>query len=340
MIRCMPTVGCLFSGMGGLAQGLGDAGFEIGWASDVDKNASATFRHRFPDVEFYERDVRSLSVSEDELAPVDILAGGFPCQSFSQAGDRRGFEDERGKLFYEIPRLICEWDPAQRPKMLLLENVPYLLYGANGAWFQQVRRELRRAGYWFREESCWIANLREETGLPQNRDRLFLVAASREHFDYNPFSPPSSEGGVVEALTIHDVVDRSEPAAEADYLPLGNRYREMIESAISLGESDQNLYQLRRNYVREKRAGLCPTLTANMGEGGHNVPFVKDDWGIRRLRVNEVARLQGFSKPATLFPESIPTNERYRLLGNAACPSLARLAGERCIGALKDCGHV
>ena len=75
---------------------------------------------------------------------------------------------------------------------------------------------------------------------------------------------------------------------------------------MATGESETNLYQLRRSYVREKKAGLCPTLTANMGIGGHNVPFIRDSWGIRKLRVDEVARLQGFVTDESLFPSIIP----------------------------------
>ncbi len=109
----------------------------------------------------------------------------------------------------------------------------------------------------------------------------------------------------------------------------------MIEAAMVEGESADNLYQVRRSYIREKRDRLCPTLTANMGVGGHNVPFVRDRWGIRRLSVAEIAQLQGFDDPAGLFPE-IPQAERYRLLGNAVCPKLAAIVGERCARVLRE----
>ncbi len=174
--------------MGGLARGLEAAGFALRWANDDDGQAADSFRHRFRGVTFHKDDVRNLHA--DELDPVDLLAGGFPCQSFSQAGDRRGLEDERGKLFYEIPRLVQEWPADQRPKFLLLENVPYLLYGARRSWFQEVRRQLHQAGYWFDEASCWVANVCVWTNVPQDRERLFLIAASMTHFDYNPFTPP------------------------------------------------------------------------------------------------------------------------------------------------------
>lgn len=189
------TAGCLFSGMGGFASGLDTAGFNILWASDIDEYACKTFRHRFPHVRTIEKDIKDLSVYNDNLSTVDVLAAGFPCQSFSQAGNRQGFEDPRGKLFFEIPRLLSEFESRKKPKIVILENVPHLIKGGDLGWFDQVRRSLRKAGYWFRKESCWIVNAKDATNLPQDRERLFMVATSREYFSYNPFSfPPPPQG--------------------------------------------------------------------------------------------------------------------------------------------------
>ena len=136
------TVGCLFSGMGGFASGLAKAGFEIRWASDNDSSASALFRHRFPNVTFLEKDVRNLSVGADRLSEVDVLAAGFPCQSFSQAGGRRGLEDPPGRLFFEIPRLLAEFEPARRPRLIILENVkPGVDHVLNRARLYRDRRD-------------------------------------------------------------------------------------------------------------------------------------------------------------------------------------------------------
>ena len=329
--RHQVTAGCLFSGMGGFASGLARAGFTIRWASDNNEHACVTFRYRFPGVPFVEKDVRELSVQADDLAPVQVLAAGFPCQSFSQAGGRQGFEDPRGALFFEIPRLIEEYKPDERPSLIILENVPHLLYGADGTWFDEVRRALRRAGYWFREGSCWTVNVKDATDLPQDRERLFMVAASRRRFTFNPFSPPLESNQVSASLRPIDMlIDRTRRGADDAYLPPDNRYCKMIEKAMSDGNSDENIYQLRRSYVREKKQGLCPTLTANMGIGGHNVPFVRDAWGVRRLSVEEVARLQGFDTADNLFPK-LPATEQYRLLGNSVCVGLAHLVGNMCV---------
>lgn len=330
------TAGCLFSGMGGFASGLQRAGFSIRWASDNDEHASTTFRHRFPEVRFIEKSVCELGVLKDQLGGVDVLAGGFPCQSFSQAGERNGFDDPRGVLFFEIPRLLKEMEPHDRPRLLMLENVPHLLYGDGGEWFDQIQRALRRAGYWFRQSACLVANVRDYTKLPQDRERLFMVAASKEHFSYNPFSPTAvKQTRPRELLPLNAFIDRSAPAVKDAYLHKENRYYKMINGKMESGESMENLYQLRRSYVREKKQGLCPTLTANMGIGGHNVPFVRDNWGIRRLSVSEVAGLQGFEADDPLFPAAVPEKDRYRLVGNAACVHLTALVGSVCVQILR-----
>ena len=329
------TAGCLFSGMGGFATGLVRAGFTIRWASDHDQFACAAFRHRLPNVSVIEKDVKELSVSKDGLTTVDLVAAGFPCQSFSLAGNRKGFKDPRGQLFFEIPRLLAEFKSKERPRFVILENVPHLLHGAEKSWFDEVRRSLRRAGYWFREDACWTVNVKDATELPQDRERLFMVAASRQHFRYNPFKSPSVPSSKSATRRhVDDFIDRKRPGTGEAYLPKDNRYYKMIDQAIATGESDMNIYQLRRSYVREKKEGLCPTLTANMGIGGHNVPFIRDGWGIRRLSVKEVATLQGFDGEEPLFPD-IPIQEQYRLMGNAVCVHLAQLAAQECAKILK-----
>ena len=230
-----------------------ESGVEIRWASDNDSSASAVLRHRFPNVTFLEKDVRNLSVGADRLSEVDVLAAGIPCQSFSQAGGRRGLEDPRGRLFFEIPRLLAEFEPARRPRLIILENVPHLLYGAGKSWFDVVRRAIHRAGYWFREDSCWAANVKDATSLPQDRERLFMVAASREHFNYNPFVPPVSADEVNgHRKTLDEFIDRTKPGSRESYLSKENRYYKMIDREMASGESGTNIFQLRRSYVREK----------------------------------------------------------------------------------------
>ena len=326
-----PTVGCLFGGMGGFASGMEAAGFRIAWATDQNSAACATLRHRFPAVRVLEKDVRQVTVSGDQLDAVDVVVAGFPCQSFSQAGDRRGFEDQRGEVFFEIPRLLKEFDV--QPRIVILENVDYIMYGKDGWWFNHIENELRGAGYWFRRESCWRVNVKDLTDVPQDRRRVFMMAASQRYLRRNPFVDPPPE--CPRMRPIDEIIDRRTKSDDADYLSPDNRYYKMIDDKMKAGEPTRSVYQLRRSYVREKSNGLCPTLTANMGTGGHNVPFVRDKWGIRRLRIEEVAQLQGFERVDELFP-LLQDNEKYRLLGNAVCPKLAEIVGDHCRSSLEQ----
>ena len=162
-----------------------------------------------------------------------------------------------------------------------------------------------------------------------------MVAASRRHFSRNPFIPPAPISGSRQHIS--DFIDRHARATNDAYLDEENRYYKMIQRTMDSAEdAPNNIFQLRRSYVREKKGGLCPTLTANMGIGGHNVPFVRDRWGIRRLSVAEVAQFQGFGQVTDLFPD-IPIAEQYRLLGNAVCVRMASILLRQCLGYLGEC---
>lgn len=315
------TVGCLFSGMGGFCEGFKDSNMEVIWANEKDENASLTFEHNFPDVYLYKQDIRNLSVDYDNLASVDVLAAGFPCQSFSQAGNRKGFEDERGALFFELVRLLKEFGEC-RPKVVLLENVTYLQYGDGGRWLRRVIREIQRAGYWFSVDNCQVLNTSKITDIPQNRERLFMVAFSANYFPINNFRFPKE---TKKLKSIHELIDRSKKADDQEYLPPDNKYYALISRKIKEG-NEKSIFQLRKYLVREYDQ-ICPTLTANMGRGGHNVPFIKDDWGIRRLQVEECLKFQGFDTIHYSFPKDMAPSKMYMQIGNTVTvPVVASLA--------------
>lgn len=313
------TAACLFAGMGGFCVALKKAGIQTVWANEVDTYARETFEEAHPDVRMIPGSVTDLKVGKHELESVDILTAGFPCQSFSQAGARSGFDDKqgRGKLFFEIPRILRAFGP-RRPKILLMENVPHLMWGGNGIWFETVLNEIRLAGYWFGRANCQILNSADTGETPQNRERLFMVAMSTAAFGCNSFTFPN---GKAESLPpMGGFIRRTRKAPEDHYLPPDNRYCKQISQALANGKS-YSICQLRRSYARISRPGECPTLTANMGGGGHNVPFIRDRWGVRRLTVDECLALQGFKD--FRFPDSIPEAERYKQIGNAVTPTVA-----------------
>lgn len=327
------TAGCLFAGIGGFCRGLKQAGVKVLWANENDRHAVQTYLHNYPDNGLIDKDVLDLSVEGDDLAQVDILTAGFPCQSFSMAGERKGFDDERGQLFFQIIRIIKEFGE-RKPKILLLENVPFLQFGDGGLWFEQILSRLRRAGYWCARGNCQVLNTAEVTCLPHRRKRLYMVATSIADFPCNDFQFPLPVKDSSK-LSLDQLIDWKNIQHDDYYLEEDNRFCTDITKKMD-GGHDSNIYQLRRNYTRENKDGLCPPLTANMGEGGHNVPFIKDRRGIRRLTVEECARLQGFD--GMEFPDSVPSAKRYKQIGNAvSVPVVTELVHE-CIRTMNRWG--
>jgi len=156
----------VFSGIGGFRLGLEKAGgYRCVWSCDWDKYASKVYARHFGGENHYAGDVRQVEASS--IPDHDVLCAGFPCQAFSVAGKRRGFEDPRGTLFYEVTRIAR----AKRPRILFLENVKGLLSHDDGHTFRVILEELGRIGYhceWQILNSKWF-------GVPQRRERVFII---------------------------------------------------------------------------------------------------------------------------------------------------------------------
>jgi len=313
--------GALFSGIGGFCLGFEQSGFETAWAVELDKSAAETYRHNLPHVRLIEKSVEDIDVDLDGLDSVDILHAGFPCQSFSQAGERKGFNDPRGRLFFEIIRIIEQFGD-KKPKVLVLENAPFLRYGEGGAWFLEIQRAIQKAGYWFRPENAQELSAFDLTELPQQRTRLFMVALSMDHFNSGRFDFPATIN--VNKKSLERYINFEKSVDKEYYLDQENRYFKMISEAVT---GEKRLYQLRKYEVRAKEPGVCPTLTANMGLRGHNVPFIMNGHGLRKLTEQECLRLQGFPEDYS-FPKVVPRAKRYKQVGNAIAVPVARLIAE------------
>lgn len=322
------TAGALFSGIGGLCLGFQQSGIKTVWAVENDIAAVATYKKNIPYARVIENpegptSILDVTVLGSGLEPVDILHAGFPCQSFSVAGERKGFEDPRGKLFYEIIRILKEFGE-KRPSILVLENSPNIRIGDRGGWFIELAKEIKKAGYWFRESNCAEIDAFNFTHVPQHRNRLFMVALSTSVFKSGQFEfpqqPPIPTKDLTKFIDFKGAIDD-----DTYYLDEENRYHKMITGKV---DDPFSIYQLRKFLVRVKDPGVCPTLTANMGLGGHNVPFVFDSKGLRKLTESECLRLQGF--PATFeFPNDVPRAKRYTQIGNSVVPPVAALLAEK-----------
>jgi len=317
--------------MGGFSLAFRKAGFKVLWANDSDVHAASTYRHNFPHVRFLEKDVAELTVQGDGLEPVDVVTAGFPCQPFSVAGNKRGFQDPRGRLFFEIPRLVKEFG-SLRPKIIVMENVKHLLNHDKGKTFSRILTSIQQAGYWFRPSNVAILNTRIHTQIPQNRERLFMVAMNWDQFRLNDFRFPAEEDKI---NPVQDYLDFDHRADDDLYYDDHSKYGRMLSDMIKKGQ-DSSVYQLRRYYVRENKNKCVFTLTANMGEGGHNVPVIKDDWGIRKLSPQECLRFQGFKDGEFSFPNDLSKTQRYRQIGNTVTVSLVFKLAEECLRQLRS----
>lgn len=318
------TAGALFSGIGGFCLGFRDHKIETSWAVENDPAAVMTYEANLGQNKVLRKEdgtlrgIEEVHIADLKLPPVDILHAGFPCQSFSVAGERKGFTDPRGQLFFEITRILREYGE-DRPSVLLLENSPNLRIGQGGSWFLQLANEIRSAGYWFRESNALELDCYDYTDVPQKRKRLFMVAFATNRFRNGRLElqrPSNSKKDLKDFINFDGQVDD-----DSYYLESDNRYYQMIRGKI---EDRRAIYQLRKYFVREKEANVCPTLTANMGQGGHNVPFILDRKGLRKLTEYECLSLQGF--PAKYkFPSSVPRARRYQQVGNSVVPPLVNL---------------
>ena len=181
----------LFSGIGGFHKGFEQAGYEFEWVgfSEIDKYASAVYRHRFPEaVEL--GDITAIQPERDLPDHIDIICGGFPCQAFSVAGKRKGFDDTRGTLFFEIARLLRHYRETESPiDYFLLENVKGLLSHDNGRTFATIYGVLSDLGY-----TVEFQLLNTRWWLPQNRERIYLVGYIGDRSGQSVF-PIGEDGG-------------------------------------------------------------------------------------------------------------------------------------------------
>lgn len=335
--RSRYRVGCLFAAIGGFCRAFQKAGATVSWANEQDAFALKTFRLNFPETRCIDKDVRKLSVHGDKLEPVDVLTAGFPCQPFSVAGDKLGFNDDRGLLFLQIIRIIREFGTS-KPKILLLENVRNLWSHDKGRTFKRIQSEIQKAGYWFSDANARMMHAADYTDIPQNRERMFMVAMSCNHFASNSFEFPQS---VPERQTrpVFEYLDLDRKAARCFYFQPENRYYPLFVKAIEEGGKDA-IYQLRRNYVRRNMSGMCFTLMANMGDGGHNQPVIKDRWGIRKLTPRECARLQGYKDRWLKFPKDLSNSQMYKQIGNSITVPLAIKLAENVLAELQKLRRV
>ena len=306
------TVGSLYAGVGGICMGFKNNGFKLSWANEFDKNACKTYHNNFKH-QLIEGDVMEIDISA--LDEIDVLTAGFPCQPFSVAGYRQGFDDKRGNHFFKILDFVDE----MRPKVLFLENVKNLVGHDKGRTFKIIKELIEKRDYTF---DAKVLNTKDYGNVPHNRERIFIIAFDKnmdasffENFEFN--FPEKEEL----TQTIQDVIT-NEKVDDRYYYGEDKYMYPMLKDAM---KRDDTVYQFRRQYVRENKSNVCPTLTANMGTGGHNVPLIKTPYGFRKLTPRECFRFQGFDDNYKL--PNIAISHLYKQAGNSvSVPVINRLS--------------
>lgn len=314
----------LFAGIGGIDLGFQLAGVDPVWANEIDEFCAKTFIPNHPETELVVADINN--VSADDIPDFDILGGGFPCQPFSVAGHRKGFDDDRGGLFFQIIRLIEELDKqGRKPKVVFLENVKNMFNHDEGKTYRHMKEKLKENGYHVVEK---IMNTCEYGNIPQNRERLYIVGFLDEEAK-NRFIWPDK---IPLTNTIDNVINWTGGGIERKYFySPNNKCWDLLNQNMVQSHS---IYQFRRVYVRENKSGVCPTLTANMGMGGHNVPLIRDDNNeIRKLTPRECLLLQGFPE-SFIIPAGLNDSRVYKQAGNSVSVNVIKRIAENILRAL------
>lgn len=369
-------VGSLFSGVGGIDIGFEQAEnpraeFRVAWASEFDPYAAQTYRVNHPGVPMLEGDINDVILPKESdrpeyysrlneimfSGPIDVLEGGPPCQAFSVAGLRKGFEDKKGRgvMFHAMINVIDILDLkfGKKPRFVLLENVKNLKTHDGGNTYRVIRDEFEKRGYTIKDA---VLNTMNCTDVPQNRERIFMIAflskedAERFTLFDNPEALEKKHTAEDWERIVSGIIDDDEDRESLfytkekfpHYFVTEEEYeagwKEKKKDRVNLVESvtkRNTFYQIRRGmYIRENRTGVCPTLTANMGAGGHNVPLVLTSKGIRKLSEKEAFLLQGFpvgdgfTLPEEIDGRPYARSHLYKQAGNAVSVPVLRLIAQ------------
>lgn len=322
MLKCAS----FFAGVGGIDLGFEKTGvFQTVYANEFDSYPAETFELNHS----VKVDVRDIHlVQSSEIPDFDVMLAGFPCQAFSIAGLRKGFDDEkgRGELFFELVRILTE----KKPRIAFFENVKNLVGHDNGNTFKVICEQLDILGY---RHTHKVLNAMEYGNVAQNRERIYIVAF-REQEDFERFQWPAA---VPLTSTVKDIIDFDTPVDEKYYYVEG-KYKDSIYTAVVDAMKDDDpenpaIYQWRRKYVRKNQSGVVPTLTANQGEGGHNVCLIKSRTGIRKMTPRECFNTQGFPKDFKL-PANQSDARLYKQAGNSVCVTVINCIAEGIASAL------
>lgn len=306
-----------YAGVGGFSTAFSNLGVSTVYAIDSSKECKITFDANHT-IQCTCQDIQTLQINPTNDVPtMDILTAGFNCQPFSVAGERKGFEDSRTNSLWVMFDIIKE----KKPKCVFFENVKGLLTHNNGQSFNVILEKLRDAGYnkIFHE----LLNTSTHTDIPQNRERLFIVAFHNNYStNIEKFEFPKP---ILYNRSINEFLqDDSIIPEKYFYTEKSKIYSELRDNIV-----DDAVYQYRRGIVRRNQSGVVPTLVATMGTGGHNVPIIKTNRGIRKLTPRECFNFQGYDE--TFILPNLADSHLYKQAGNGVTMTLVRKIAEEIV---------
>lgn len=317
----------LFAGAGGLALGLEEAGIKGLLFNEIDATCCDTLRTNRPDWNVQCQDIHTMDFSKYK-GKVDLVSGGFPCQAFSQAGKRLGFEDTRGTLFYEFARCIKE----VQPKMFLAENVKGLVSHDNGRTLATILDVFRELGY---DVQTQVLNA-SYYGVGQKRERLIIIGC-RMGFGIK-FEYPIAD---TTQTTLQTALKDCPPSKGVQYSEKKKKVFELVPPGgcwVNLPESVAKEYMGKSFYSGGGRRGMArriswnePCLTLTCSPSQKQTDRCHPDEA-RPFTVREYARIQSFPDEWK-FCGGI--GAQYRQIGNAVPVEMARRIGVEIVKSIK-----
>ncbi|MCI5606943.1 MAG: DNA (cytosine-5-)-methyltransferase [Treponema sp.] len=306
----------LFSGMGGFRIAFESAGNKCIFSSEIDKYARETYKNNFQD--YPEGDITKI-LSKD-IPDFDILCAGFPCQPFSIAGKRLGFEDSRGTLFFEVARILKE----KQPVAFLLENVRGITNHDGGNTIKVIMNTLDEIGY-----SCKDSVINAlDYGIPQNRERWYCIGFRKDlHIDLSDIDLKQKKS------LMYDLSSIIKQNNDSKYAISDICYQNIMKHVElkKIEVDDYTLaYEIRPSRCQFATKNYSPCLTAKMGTGGNNVPVVIKQK--RRLTEEECLKIMGYPSSYKVGRGS----HGYKQIGNSVVVTVISQLAQIITQKLKD----
>lgn len=307
----------LFCGLGGFRLALERQKCKCVFSSDIDEDVSKVYENNFN--EHPSGDITKIDAKD--IPDFDILCGGFPCQSFSIAGKRLGFEDARGTMFFEVARILKE----KKPKAFILENVKGLTNHEGGKTLKTILDILNSLGYDCNHKVLNAADY----GIPQSRERWYCVGLRKDlkiKVNEEDIFPKKKKLD----FTYDDIIDLQSTDLKYSISDICNRNIEAFKSKIKEKTAKYTLaYEIRPSRCQFRSNGISPCLTAKMGTGGNNVPVIVEL--NRKLTEKECLKLMGYPEDYKIGVGS----KAYKQIGNSVIVPILTLISKNLVNILK-----